>query len=102
VAAWQSNAPPQGHVRVVVEANTPRQGPIRIMIDNMEWLDEEDSRPRLERISEQLAFTAGTMIAAEADDPEQIDRILDGFQALVRDNARRMAKLRRDNARREQ
>jgi hypothetical protein len=42
VAARKSNAPPQGHVRVVVEANMPRQGPIRIMIDNMEWLEEED------------------------------------------------------------
>jgi hypothetical protein len=68
----------------------------------MEWLEEEDGGPRLERILEQLAFTAGTMITAESDDPEQIDRILDGFQALVRDNARRMAESRRDDARSEQ
>jgi hypothetical protein len=42
------------------------------------------------------------MIPAEADDLEQIDRILDGFQALVRDNARRMAESRHDDARSEQ
>jgi hypothetical protein len=60
----------------------------------MEWLEEEDDGPGLERILEQLAFAAGTMIAAESDDPMQIDRILDGFQGLVRGNARSMAELR--------
>jgi hypothetical protein len=81
--AQQSNAPPQGNVSVVVEANTPRQGPIRIMIDNMEWLEEEDDGAGLERILEQLVFAAGTMIAAESDHPAQMDRILDGFHGVV-------------------
>jgi hypothetical protein len=49
--------------------------------------------PRLERILEQLAFAAGTLIAAELDDPAQMDRILDGFQGLVRGNARSMAEV---------
>jgi hypothetical protein len=35
------------------------------------------------RLSGTKTKTAGTMIAAESDDPVQIDRILDGFQGLV-------------------
>jgi hypothetical protein len=98
MAARRSNTPQQGHIRVVIESNTSQQGPLRVVINNMEAFDD-DGGSELARILEQLAFSAATLISAEADDLEQTNRIIDGFQALVRDNTWRMADSRRNGAR---
>jgi hypothetical protein len=86
-------------VRLVIDSNTARHGQINVVIDSsMETLSDDEEVADISRTLERLAFTAAAIILSEADNDEQTNRLLDDFQAAVRDGTRR--RFRRNGAHR--